>query len=335
MKPALNSEVRFSKKTLHLVFIAFVLLAAWVGKNTFLNSFSTEQQLTLGLLAFAVYLWITVPIPTGASSILVLALMPLLNLVEEVESALLGFLSPALYFILMLSLISQALVKVGIEQVIARFLIKLSKGGPRLIIIGLPLFILTLPIILPSAVARYKMLLPLINSMNNLYAFQEKSIFQKYGLYIIGMMNQNATMIIFTGGGFPILASQLLRDYQVADLGWLDWFLMMAPPLWGGLLLVALFVWHFLKYTYPGEELLSANVPDNVKMKETAEPASWKFWIVLISFSVMIVTWIVTDQQHIPLVVPPMLLVALYSVPKIGLITNKAIRDFDWEVFLL
>jgi solute carrier family 13 (sodium-dependent dicarboxylate transporter), member 2/3/5 len=323
------------KVFLHFIFIIIILLVVWASKDSYLTGFTTHQQLTLGLLVFAVYLWVIKPLPTGTSSILILALMPLLNLVDEFESALLGFLSPALYFIFMLSLISQALVKVGIDQVIARFLIKISKGGFRLIIVGLPVFVLLLPIVLPSAVARYKMLLPLMNSMNELYGFQQKSIFQKYGLFIIGMLNQNATMIIFTGGGFPILASQLLRDYRVTNIDWLEWFLIMAPPLWIGLLLMAIFVWNYLKLTGPKEELFLSVSMEHVKMNKNNEPASKEFWIVLISFLVMIVTWIMTDQQYFPLILPPMLLVVLYSLPPLGLITNKVIRDYDWENFLL
>lgn len=189
------------------------------GGLSALEDFSVDQQLTLGLLVFAVYLWIAAPIPTGASSFLILALMLLLNLVDTVEEVLAGFLSPAIYFILLLSIISHVLVKVGLDQVVSRFLIRCSKGGIRFIIIGLPLFVLISPIILPSAVARFKILFPLIQNMNYLYGFAEKSIFQKYSLYIIGMLNQNVTTVIFTGGGFPILASQLIRDYNIADLG--------------------------------------------------------------------------------------------------------------------
>ncbi|MBP1970735.1 anion transporter [Virgibacillus natechei] len=297
-------------------------------------SFTGEQQLTLGLLVFAVYLWVAAPIPTGASSILLIALMLVLNLVDNVEGAVAGFLSPALYFILIVSILSQALVKVGIDKVIAQFLIKISKSGPRYIIIGLPIFILILPILLPSAVARFKMLYPLINSMNQLYGFSEKSIFQKYGIYIIGMMNQNATMVIFTGGGFPILASQLLNDYNVADLGWLDWFLMVAPPLWIGSLFMVLFVWNFLKITMPEEKIVRSNSNEEIELRPR-DPLSIKLWVVLLSFLTMIITWIVTDQEQVPLLLPPMLLVAFYSIPKIGLVTNKVIREYDWENFLL
>lgn len=49
----------------------------------------------------------------------------------------------------------------------------------------------------------------------------------------------------------------------------------------------------------------------------------------------MIIVWIVTDQEKVPLLLPPMLLVAFYAIPKIGLVTNRMLRDYDWENFLL
>lgn len=315
-----------------IIYSVLVIVLVLYVKVEFLTAFTTEQQLTLGLLAFAVYLWVAAPIPTGTTSILLLACMIVLNLVDSVEEAAGGFLSPALYFILMLSLISYSLVQVGVDKVIARFLLKISKGGPILVVVLLPLFILVLPIILPSAIARFKMLLPIVMKLNQYYGFPEKSLFGKYCLYVIGMLNQKATMIIFTGGGFPILASQLLRDYDVADVGWLDWFWHIGPPLWVGSIIVAIFVWQFLKKTSPNDDWFTEQKPINITNQEkTRMPAS--FWVVIGSFVIMIVTWIVTDQNQVPLVLPPMILVVLYSLPKLGLITNKAIRSYDWETF--
>lgn len=295
------------------------------------REFTPEQLRTLLLLLFAIYLWVAAPIPTGASSILILAMLLLLGLVDTMEEAVIGFLSPALYFIFMLSLISKSLVKVGMDRVIAGFLLKISRGGPAFVIIGMPLFISVLPIFLPSAVARFKMLLPVTVSLNRIYGFTEKSVFQKYCIYVIGMMNQNATMIIYTGGGFPILASQLIRDYQIANLGWMDWFLLIAPPLWIGAFILAFLGWNYLKRVGNTED--KEPIPKHEEM-ETEEINS-TFWIMTGAFVLMILTWIVTDQNRVPLLLPPMLLIVFYSLPRIGLITNRTIRSFDWENFLL
>jgi di/tricarboxylate transporter len=142
-------------------------------------------------------------------------------------------------------------------------------------------------------------------------------------------------MVIFTGGGFPILASQLISDYNVADLEWLEWFLMIAPPLWLASGLMVLFVWGFLRYTLPKEKIIRGNRTDTSADEKNEEPLTIKFWVVLLSFLIMVVTWIITDQGQVPLLLPPLLLIAFYSLPRLGLVTNEMIRSYDWETFLL
>ncbi|WP_339226979.1 SLC13 family permease [Oceanobacillus sp. FSL K6-2867] len=330
-----NSFLKLGYRHNFISFIGLLLIGLGLFRTSFLHHFSLEQQLTLLLLLIAIYIWITTPIPTAASSLLILSLMILFNLVDSVEEALAGFLTPALYFILVLSLISKALVRVEVDQVFARLLIKFSKGGPHFVIVGLPIVILVMPILLPSAVARFKMMLPLMNSLNHFYGYENKSIFHKYSVFLIGMVNQNATLVIFTGGGFPILAHQLLKDYQVANLSWLEWILLLAPPLWIGSILMVLYIWSYLKHLHSNDlKQATATLTDH-KLESGEKKLPFKFWITLFSFFMMILVWIFTDEEKVPLILPPMLLIAFYAIPKMGLFTNKMVRGYDWENFLM
>lgn len=318
-----------------IVIVFGIIGGYFLSKDALSHLFTNDQLLTLALLIFAVYLWTLAPIPTGISSFLVIGGMLALGLVSTVEEAVVGFLSSALYFILVLSLISKALAKVGMDNAVARLLIKLSKGGAHYIIIGLPIFIVLLPIFLPSAVARFQIFLPLVNRLNEYYGFGEKSIFKKYCMYVIGMLNQNATMIIFTGGGFSVLAYQLIQDFNVANLSWLGWFLRIGPPLWLAMVIVAVSVWFFLRMTTPKEDWLVKKDINLQLEDERNESIPPRFWVVTGTFLLMILTWIFTDHDRIPLVLPPMLLVVFYALPKLNLINNETLRKYDWENFLL
>lgn len=284
----------------------------------------------------AIYLWTISPLPSGAASILLLATMMILNLVDSVEGAMIGFLSSALYFILILTILSRVLVKAGVDRVIASQLLRLNKKGPKAIAIALPLMIAVLPVIMPSAFARLKMLLPFVDRLNDAFDFSDRSIFKKYALYVVGLMNQNGTIIVYTGGGFPVLAAQLLSDYNVADLGWLQWFLIIAPPLWISLFLVNVFTWNYLSRTYTSEISKDPEIPgfQGEKYFETSSERK-TFWFVIATFGLMIITWAATDNNVVPTLLPPMLLLVIYSLPKVGLLTNADIRAFDWENFLL
>ncbi|WP_050980511.1 anion permease [Alkalibacillus haloalkaliphilus] len=232
---------------------AVILGTFFIGKATFLTPFLPEQQYTLLVLVIAIYLWTLSTMPQGASSILVLALLIGLGVVDEPDQAFQGFLTTGLYFIVLLSLISQVLVIVGFDQVIARMFQKFSEGRVSRLVVSLPIMMVLLPIILPSAVARYKILEPLIKRMNDLNGFSNGSVFNKFGLFVISFLNQKGTFIVFTGGGFAVIAYQLMVEYNVAQIQWLEWMRLMAPPLFVITLFSSVFVWFYFKWK-TGEE---------------------------------------------------------------------------------
>ncbi len=317
------------------VILVFILLI-FIAPSTFLQDFTPEQQRTVGLLVLAIYLWTISPLPSGAASILLLAMMMILGLVDSVEGAMSGFLSSALYFILILTILSRVLVKTGVDKVVASQLLRLNKKGPKAIAVALPVMIAILPVLMPSAFARLKMLLPFVDRLNDSFGFSNHSVFKKYALYVIGIMNQNGTIIVYTGGGFPVLAAQLLNDYNVADLGWLEWFLIIAPPLWLALLIVNIFAWNYFKYSYSSEtpySQIQTAIQHETHFETSRERHKFRF--VIITFFMMIIVWAVTDNNVVPTLLPPMILLVIYSIPKIGLLNNTDIRAFDWESFLL
>jgi len=294
------------------------------------SAYSLQQQLTLLLLVIAIYFWTLSSLPIATSSFVLIGLMLLFGVVEEPEEAFTGFISSALYFILVLSLISAALVRAGIDRVFANIILKFSRGGFRAILFGLPLLILWMPVFLPSAVARFRILEPIIEELNIRFGFGQESLFRKYCMYLIGMFNQNSTMVVFTGGGFPILAAQLLKDFGDTDISWLGWFLRIAPPLWIGMLIISFSVWFYFKKQSDSLDLINTEV--SIVENEKLPP---RFWWIMLPFGIMIVSWIVLDHQQVPLILAPLLLVGYYGMPVNGLITNKTVRNYDWESFLL
>ncbi|WP_080875421.1 SLC13 family permease [Oceanobacillus timonensis] len=316
-----------------MICASFILLAVtntWI----FPEELTEEQRFTLLLLGFSVYLWVLQPIPVGAGSMLILALMVLLPILGTMEQALAGFMTPAVYFVIVLTIISGVLVDVKVDQFIAKLFMKLSKGGVFRMIVILPVIVLLLPILLPSAVARFKVLSPILSSLNGLFGFSKHSIFHRYTMAVIGIMNQHATMIVFTGGGFPVLAYQLWNDYEIGSLSWAEWFLAMAVPLEAIMIIMSIFTWKYLTYTSPGEQFIAEEGTASVNTASKTE-TSWKFWVVFSSFLAMICLWIFTDSEIFPVLIPPLILIAFYSIPSIGLISNASVRKADWENFLM
>ncbi|AKG74885.1 SLC13 family permease [Salinicoccus halodurans] len=327
---------RYANRSMHAAFITGIILFSVVAPDTVLQNFNPEQQRTVVLLLLAIYLWTVSKMPTGAASILILAMIIIMNLTDSVEDAMAGFLSSALYFILILSVLSQVLIKTDADKVITSKILKIKNISPKKIALILPLFMSLLPVMMPSAFARLKTVLPFVNGLNDAFQFSEGSVFRKYAMYVTGLVNQNSTMIVYTGGGYPVLAAQLLKDYGVADLSWISWFLIIAPPLWCALIITSVFSWFYLKLSYPSESTKDFTPDENTQVTDHDEYKATKmFWFVIATFTLMIATWIFTDSGTVPTLLPPMILTVIYALPKIELITNEDIRAFNWENFLL
>ncbi|RLQ90588.1 SLC13 family permease [Planomicrobium sp. Y74] len=305
----------------------FLVLAGWHAG--LLTMYTTEQKLTLFLLVIAIYFWTISRMPFAASSLLVVGLIIIFDLVDRPEEAFTGFLTTALYFILVLSLISKALVAAGADRVFVTILLKLSRGGIRTILFGLPLLIALMPIFLPSAVARFRILEPIIEQLNATFTLEQDSMFRKYSMYVIGMMNQNSTMIVFTGGGFPVLAAQLLKDFGGVQISWIGWFILIAPPLWLSMFLVSFGVFKYFQRTT--EEVI-VEAPQQLD-EDTQLPK--RFWWIVLPFGLMILSWVVLDQETVPLIIAPIILAAYYALPINNLVTDSLVRSYDWENFLL
>ncbi|WP_233569623.1 SLC13 family permease [Planomicrobium sp. Y74] len=310
-----------------IILMIFLVLAGWHAG--LLTMYTTEQKLTLFLLVIAIYFWTISRMPFAASSLLVVGLIIIFDLVDRPEEAFTGFLTTALYFILVLSLISKALVAAGADRVFVTILLKLSRGGIRTILFGLPLLIALMPIFLPSAVARFRILEPIIEQLNATFTLEQDSMFRKYSMYVIGMMNQNSTMIVFTGGGFPVLAAQLLKDFGGVQISWIGWFILIAPPLWLSMFLVSFGVFKYFQRTT--EEVI-VEAPQQLD-EDTQLPK--RFWWIVLPFGLMILSWVVLDQETVPLIIAPIILAAYYALPINNLVTDSLVRSYDWENFLL
>lgn len=327
---------KYVSRSIHAVFIAGIILFWVMAPETVLRTFNPEQQRTVVLLLVVIYLWTISKMPTGAASILILAMIIILDLTDSVEGAMTGFLSSALYFILILSILSQVLIKTDSDKVITSKILKIKNITPKKIAMILPVFMSLLPVMMPSAFARLKTVLSFVNGLNDAFQFSEESVFKKYAMYVTGLVNQNSTMIVYTGGGYPVLAAQLLKDYGVADLSWVSWFLIIAPPLWCALIVTSVFSWFYLKFSYSSESAEGFTLDENTHGADHHEYRATKmFWFVIVTYALMIATWIFTDSGTVPTLLPPMILTVIYALPKIQLITNEDIRAFNWENFLL
>lgn len=218
----------FSRKmTLSLVGALILIWMAFFLPPLF--ELTLAQQRTLLLLVLSILLWTTHLIQTGISSLFVIGLTMAWGVAEDFSGAIQGFLSSTIYFILVVALISSTMIKVGLDQRIASFIVRMSHGNIRRVALSFFVATLVLPIIIPSGNARVQMFLPLVEQIGRKYAPESGIPFQRFTIWTLGGINQFSTIIVLSGGGLAVLASQLVAELNIR-VTWLNWFLFMAPP---------------------------------------------------------------------------------------------------------
>jgi sodium-dependent dicarboxylate transporter 2/3/5 len=323
----------FDSRYYIILLIIFILLVGLSIPPMF--GLNHIQQSTLSLLVVSMILWSSKVISTGISALFIICLQMVLGIVPQFGDAVQGFLSTSLYFILAVTLVSTVMTKVGLDQMMSKLVVKFSNGSIQRISLGFYFATLILPIFMPSGNARLRMFVPLMEDINTQYNLNRSSSFIRFTTWTLGGMNQMATLIVFTGGGLAVIASQLIGNFNLS-ISWVKWFFLMAPPIWLICLITGVFMWKYWKMNKLSiihlENEKQFVIPSSVTSQNIDKIP---FFTVVISLFTMLVLWIFGSWFHVPSIVPPLLALTIFALPGIGLIKNPDIRSYDWENFLL
>lgn len=321
------------KKILNILVAVLVLISFFAPPLW--DHIEIVHQRTLILLIISMILWTTNSLPSGISSLLIVGLQIAFGVVHNFAQSAQGFLGTSLYFILTVSLISKAMIKVGLIQEISHAILHWTKGNLTKFSIGLFYASVFLPFIMPSGNSRLRMFLPLAEELNRKHHLADKSEFLRFCTWALSGINQMATIIVFTGGGLAIVASQMIADYGF-PLDWLQWVLMMAPPVFVICTIVLAAMWRQYQVgTFKNGFYKERNQNSYQRPSKKRRNRPFAFWLVVLSLILLLSLWILGPFIHVPVIVPPLLLVAVLSLPELGIIENQDLRQYDWENFLL
>ncbi|WP_167751358.1 SLC13 family permease [Lentibacillus salicampi] len=334
MNGSISGQRFLHTKWLQLVIVVILFAAGLLVPAPF-SGLDDQQWKTLLLLVISIFLWSTKLLPLGISSLFVIAIIMMFNLADSFSSAISGFIASALYFVLIVSMISKVMIKVGLDKMIARLILRLSSGNVVRVMLGFVIAAMVLPVLMPSAVARFRMFHPLIDSVNTFYDLPEQSAFRRFCNWLFSGVNQFLTMIVLTGGGYPILASELLDDAGFS-MTWTSWFLHMMPPIYAATVMVIIFAFF---YFHVWDELA-----DSSRSANTSEPVNDQLsnngydkrnmQIVFSLIILMIAAWLIGSNTGMPTILPPIIVLTILSLPGIRLFTDMDFRSFEWETFI-
>lgn len=116
------------------IFIAFlfVILSAVMPTP---EGLTRDGQIMIGILAMAVFLWLTEAIPLPATGLLIMVLQPLLG-IDSAKNVFSNFGNKAVFFILASFILASAIEKYGLHEKMAVHFLKIFGTSPRIFIFG-------------------------------------------------------------------------------------------------------------------------------------------------------------------------------------------------------
>jgi sodium-dependent dicarboxylate transporter 2/3/5 len=326
-------------KKIIIVLLLYIAFAILVPKISLLGSIEFR---TLAVLYLAVVLWTFRFVPTSIASLIIIALLLSFEVVEGFSEAVSGFVSISIFFMLIMTVLGSIMMKVGIGEKITEYILTLSNNSLSKASIVIFIVVMILPVLLPSALSRLKITLPVIDRLNEKFTLDGSSRFRQLNYMSAGVFSQFSSIMYLSGGPLSILAFQLIIDNGGTPVTWIGWL---------GYTFLPIFIISFLSFGFmilyfrPNQDISSP--PKNIQLpkqkqdkviNETNAPSINKSELKLSMniFILMILSWILEPWVHIPIIVPPIIALFIFSLPGIRLINVKDFsRNADWDYFIL
>ncbi|MCT2339033.1 anion permease [Corynebacterium sp. p3-SID1056] len=246
-----DKEASRSKGKIISFFLAFVALAAVLLIP--IDGIEWQGQIALGMLAFAVIMWVTEAVSYPVSSVLIISLIALLvGLSPDPEApgevfgtgpalsmALSGFSSGAVALVAAALALATAMQATGLHRRIALYVLKVAGEKTSRIVAGAIIISIILAFFVPSATARAGAVVPILLGMvaafglavdSKLSALLVITAVQAVSIWNVGIKTAAAQNLVAIG---------FIEDQMEQTVSWGQWFMWAAP--WSVLMSIALY----------------------------------------------------------------------------------------------
>jgi len=204
---------------------------------------SVAGQHMLGILAFAVIVWMTEAVDYAASAVILMALIAfllgtapdpahpgeLLGTQAALSAALAGFTNSAVALIAASLVIAAAMAITGLDQRIAFAVVSRIGTSRRRILIGIIVVMALLAFFVPTASARVACLTPIALGMISALGIDKKSRLAGMLMMAIAYLSLIWAMGVATGAAQNVYANALMQRTIHIGISWIDWLIVGAP----------------------------------------------------------------------------------------------------------
>ena len=297
-----------------IVFIAALVIPPIGG----LDEMAYKALVTLVL---AIILWITEPIPAGASAVFIIALPSMIGL-ASIKDTLSAFANPSLFFVIATFGLSAAISKVPLAKRILLFLLKLMGNSVEKLILAIMIATALISSVMSNIPAT---LMFMSTSMSFLALYDTEEERRQTGraimiaLPIAGMIGGCMTP---AGSSNNILALSLLEEFSGNTVSFVNWMIICIP-----IALVMLPVaWFFLIKVFKPAPISAEKISGYVSELSKLEKPEKKEWFVIIIALTMIALWIASSWV-------PALNTTLVAILGMVIMFLPGVDLFNWGEF--
>lgn len=312
--------------------IASILVAFLILLLPRPEGLSIEGQRMAALFAVALILFVTESIPIAVTSILVLMLQPIMGITANIRDAFNSWVTPVLFFILVMFIIAQAVTATGLARRFALFL--LARAGTdscrviMIFVIGTGILSLIMSDV-PACAIFMAMGLEIIAKMN----LKPGSSFAKalmLGIPIGALIGGVGTP---AGSSINLLGLDQLQTYGGITVRFLDWMMIGIPMV---IILLPLAGWIISRFYRPEVPMIGGVDVINRERNE-AGPMTLPQIKVVVILGIVVVLWILSTWfPMFDVYVVGISGAVVMFLPGIGVLNWKqAQAGISWDAFLL
>lgn len=330
-----SSRVTQSKPVWLVIGVGLLLLISFMPARPGL---STAGQRVLGVLVFAVVMWISEAVPyvyTAIANLVCLAILlgfspaqgtagALLGTPKALQVAVGGFVSNGTILVTAALFLTAAIETTGLNNRIAFGILRVLGPKTHRVFLGIVLIMLVLAFLIPSIVARAAAVTPLAMSLITALGVDRKSIFARNLLICVGLAASISGIGVLSAGIPNLIAVSFIEKYLHHSITWMEWLRYNLPFSIALMLALYLLLIHRNKFEF-------TEIPGGRQVIDAAYsqlgPLSAREKRMSVICGLTIILWATAAYHKIDVNTVAILAVMLVLTPYIGVVSWKELSN--------
>lgn len=312
-----------------------------------LPGLTSAGKATLGVLVFAVIMWVTQAVSYPVSAVAIIAFLALLlgfspaegtsgallGTSKAIPLALSGFINGGWVLVVAGLFMASGIIHCSLEKRIAYHVLMIFGTKVKNIFAGIIALMALLCFVIPSMTARAATITPIAVGLVEALGLHLRSTFSRMLLVTVAITSSVSGMLLLTSGAPNPVALSFIATQLGHDISWMEWFIYAAPYSIILLIIFYFVVTRFNKFEFDeapgGKEFIA-------KKLEELGPMSRKEKKIALIFGITILFWMTQGIHHIDANTISMLSVVAMIFPTIGIAGWKELcRGVDAGTILL